>query len=452
MPWARPLTTTAPRSARPRATSRASARPAAVARRLPTIATTGPSAEARERLVDPAGEEEAERRVVQLGEALAGSRGPRASGGRSPRRRGAAPGRARRRPSGPGGPAPDRLRRGAAPARAPRGRIARGARGPPAARAARCRSRPSTCASQARPSGQSGAGRLTPPRRRRPAARGSRAPRPGGRRPPAPRRPGRPPSGPPAGAGREPVPTARGGPRRGRAAPGPARRGPRPCGPRPGPSSALGPACPRARARARAAATRSRTTALGSAGRLPHELVARQARDLDVQVDAIGHRPRQPRAVGLGAAGRAHAPAHRVAVEAAGARVARADQQRAGREAGAHHRPGDVDAALLERLAQRVEHRGREGADLVEEEHAVVGEAHLPGARQPAAAHEPGRRDRVVGRAEGPPRDQRAPGVEQPRHRVDARDGDGLVERQRREDPRQAPGEHGLPGPRGARS
>ena len=45
-----------------------------MARRLPTIATTGPSAEARERLVDPAGEEEAERRVVQLGEALAGSR------------------------------------------------------------------------------------------------------------------------------------------------------------------------------------------------------------------------------------------------------------------------------------------------------------------------------------------------------------------------------------------
>ena len=92
----------------------------------------------------------------------------------------------------------------------------------------------------------------------------------------------------------------------------------------------------------------------------------------------------------------------------------------------------------------------REGADLVEEEHAVVGEAHLPGARQPAAPHQPGRRHRVVRRAEGPLRHQRTSGVEQPGHRVDAGDGDGLVDRQRGEDPRQAPREHGLPRPRGA--
>ena len=69
MPWARPLTTTAPRRARPPATSRASERPAAVARRLPTDRHDGTLGETRERLADPAGEEEPERRVVELGEA-----------------------------------------------------------------------------------------------------------------------------------------------------------------------------------------------------------------------------------------------------------------------------------------------------------------------------------------------------------------------------------------------
>ncbi len=44
IPCARPLTTTAPRAASSPARARASARPADVARRLPTIATAGPSA------------------------------------------------------------------------------------------------------------------------------------------------------------------------------------------------------------------------------------------------------------------------------------------------------------------------------------------------------------------------------------------------------------------------
>ena len=89
--------------------------------------------------------------------------------------------------------------------------------------------------------------------------------------------------------------------------------------------------------------------------RLPVEdLVAGEARHADVEVDPVEHRARQPRAVGLGAAGRADAPADRVPVEAAGAGVAGTDQQWPRREAGAHHGPRDVDPALLEGLAEGV--------------------------------------------------------------------------------------------------
>ena len=199
-------------------------------------------------------------------------------------------------------------------------------------------------------------------------------------------------------------------------------------------SCAFGPACPRASACApgrRDAGPHGRARL----ARLPVEdLVAGEARHVDVEVDPVEHRARQPRAVGLGATGRADAPADGVAVEAAGAGVPGTDQQRPRREAGAHHGPRDVDPALLEGLAEGVEGGGREGADLVEEEHPLMGEAHLPGPRQAAAADEAGGRDRVVGRAERPPRDQRAAGVEQPRHRVDAGDLDRLVQRERRQD------------------
>ncbi len=178
--------------------------------------------------------------------------------------------------------------------------------------------------------------------------------------------------------------------------------------------------------------------------RAAHQLLALEARHRHVEVDAVGHRAGQARAIGLGATGRAHAAAHGVAVEAARAGVAGADQQRAGREAGAHHRPGHVDAPLLQRLAQRVEGRRREGADLVQEQDPVVGQAHLARARDAPAAHEARGRDGVVRGAEGAAHDQGAAGVEQTRHRVDARHLDGLLQAQRGQDPGHPAGEHRL--------
>ena len=54
-------------------------------------------------------------------------------------------------------------------------------------------------------------------------------------------------------------------------------------------------AAPRACCRSRAATTRSRTAALDSPGSAWRELAVRQRRHVDVQVDAIEQRPRQPR-------------------------------------------------------------------------------------------------------------------------------------------------------------
>jgi hypothetical protein len=63
--------------------------------------------------------------------------------------------------------------------------------------------------------------------------------------------------------------------------------------------------------------------------------------------------------------------------------------------------PGQGHEAVLQRLAQRLEGVPAELRELVEEEDAVVGEAHFPGTRDAPTADEAGVGDGVVGRAEG---------------------------------------------------
>ncbi len=79
----------------------------------------------------------------------------------------------------------------------------------------------------------------------------------------------------------------------------------------------------------------------------------------------------------------------------------------------------------------------------------MVGEARLARRRPRAAADQPGGRDRVVRRAEGPPGDQPA-AVVAPGDAVDARHLQRLLSGQRRQDARQAPREHRLADPRRA--
>ena len=98
-------------------------------------------------------------------------------------------------------------------------------------------------------------------------------------------------------------------------------------------------------------------------------------------------------------------------------------------------RPRDPHAALLERLAQHLEHVPAELRHFVEKQHAVMREADLARPRLLAAADERDVRDRVMRRAERPLGDQAVPGGEQAGDRVDGRDLERLVEDERRQDP-----------------
>ena len=82
------------------------------------------------------------------------------------------------------------------------------------------------------------------------------------------------------------------------------------------------------------------------------------------------------------------------------ARVRRRHEHEARREDRGPLAADDRDAPVLQRLAQRLERCARELAELVEEEDAVVGEGGLARRRSAAAAHQAGRGDRVVWRAE----------------------------------------------------
>ena len=128
---------------------------------------------------------------------------------------------------------------------------------------------------------------------------------------------------------------------------------------------------------------------------------------------------------------------------AARARVGGGDEQEARREDRGALASHDRHPAVLQRLAQRLERRPRELGQLVEEEHAVMGEARLPRQRQRAATHQPRRRDHVMRRAERALGDQPAPAM-LPGDAVDARHLDRLGPRQRRQDRGQAPREHRL--------
>ena len=139
----------------------------------------------------------------------------------------------------------------------------------------------------------------------------------------------------------------------------------------------------------------------------------------------------------------------RVAAGAARAQVHRPDQDEPRREDGLATDPRDGDDPVLERLAQRLEHRTVELGQLVEEEDAAVREAHLARTRpRPAADHRRGRRGVVRG-AKGRSVDERMSRREDARHRVDARDLERLLERQRRKRGQPA-SKHRLAGPRRA--
>src|SRR5215470_3292612 len=117
-----------------------------------------------------------------------------------------------------------------------------------------------------------------------------------------------------------------------------------------------------------------------------------------MEVDAVEQRTGDASAVGPLLVRRAPAPP-RAWPAAARAGVHGRDELEPRGEAERAARAGDGDAAFLERLPQHLEDVASELGDLVEEEHAVVGEAHLAGSRHGPAADERDVARRVVGRA-----------------------------------------------------
>jgi hypothetical protein len=139
-----------------------------------------------------------------------------------------------------------------------------------------------------------------------------------------------------------------------------------------------------------------------------------------------------------------------VAGVAAGAGIHRRHQRERGGEldggAGARY----ANDAFFQRLAQGLQRAAPELRQLVEEQHAVVGERDVAGPGVAAAAHQGGIRRRVVRRTEGPVDQQPAAGAERAGNGVDGRDLERLVEAERRQDAGQAPRQHGLAGARRA--
>ena len=172
---------------------------------------------------------------------------------------------------------------------------------------------------------------------------------------------------------------------------------------------------------------------------LVDQLQRRHLLHLADQVDAIQHRAGEAAPV----AGSLEPGAGAVALRTrAGTVVAGGHHGGVGREAQRALAARDLDGPLLERLAQRVDRVAGELRELVEKQHAPVGQRDLARARPAAATDEALRRDRVMRSAEGSFRGEEP--VADPGRAVDLGDLERFVEARRRQDAGQAPGEHRL--------
>jgi hypothetical protein len=161
-----------------------------------------------------------------------------------------------------------------------------------------------------------------------------------------------------------------------------------------------------------------------------------------VEIDAVEQRPRNAGAVARHTAVVAPAIALAAMTPSAGTRIGSRDELEVGRKHAADACPGDGDAAILEHLAQRLKAATVELGQLVQEEHATMGQGDLPGTRRTAAAQQPGRASGVVRGPEG------SLGAQRSRMRaqdaVDLRHLQRLLEAHRRQEAGQAPRQHRL--------
>ena len=201
------------------------------------------------------------------------------------------------------------------------------------------------------------------------------------------------------------------------------------------------------RSRSRATTTRSRTACEASPGGAASSARSRSGHG-DREIESVEQRPRQLLPVRGKTLRRAPALQGSVPASSAGAHVHGSDELKTSREQGVPTDARDRDDAVLQRLAEGLEHRTRELRELVEQKHAAVGERDLTGSRAGAASDDRRRRGSVMWRPERRRGDERASRREEPGDRVDARDLERLLPRQRRQDPRQPARQHRLAGAR----
>jgi hypothetical protein len=103
--------------------------------------------------------------------------------------------------------------------------------------------------------------------------------------------------------------------------------------------------------------------------------------------------------------------------------------------------------SVFQGLPQSFKGVSPELGELVQEEHAVMGEAHLPGSGNPSTPDQPPIADGVMGSSEGPAPQQRLAGSQDTGDRMNSGRLQGLLECHRREDAGKPPGQHGLSGP-----
>ena len=110
-----------------------------------------------------------------------------------------------------------------------------------------------------------------------------------------------------------------------------------------------------------------------------------------------------------------------VSEESARTRVHGAHKEDPCRKPGGNPGTGHGEEAFFEGLAELLQGLAPEFRQLVQEKYPVVGQADLPGSRQGPSPDEPGVRDVMMGRPEGPTGDKGRLERQQARHAVNAR-------------------------------
>jgi len=143
------------------------------------------------------------------------------------------------------------------------------------------------------------------------------------------------------------------------------------------------------------------------AGGLPDQLFDLDRRHIDMHVDPVQERPGETAAIALHLERAAGAGADPITQKSACTGIHGGHQHETGREVEAGGGPGNGHRAVLEGLAQHLEHMLFELRQFVEEKDAVMGQGNFTRSRHLPAADQAGIGNCIMGRAKGSGGEQR---------------------------------------------